>query len=207
MTIPKWLEWGQKLQALARAGLTYTENKFDVERYHAITAIAADMIATHAAADQSVINSIYDSQAGYQTPKVDARGVVFKDDKILLVKELADGGWTLPGGWMDVNETPGENVAREVHEEAGYVVRPVKLMAVYDRRLHGHPPYIFHAYKLFFMCDLLGGEATTSIETGGAEFYALDELPPLSIERTTLEELQRCFVHHHQPDLPTEFDY
>jgi ADP-ribose pyrophosphatase YjhB (NUDIX family) len=206
MTIPKWLEWGQKLQALARAGLSYTENKFDVERYHEITDIAAEIIATHADVDDSVIKSIYDDQVGYQTPKVDARGVVFKDDKILLVKELSDGCWTLPGGWMDVNETPGEAVAREVHEEAGYIVRPVKLMAIYDRRLHGHPPYMFHIYKLFFMCDLIGGEATTSIETGGAEFFDLNNLPPLSITRNTLEEIQRCFVHHHQPDLPTEFD-
>jgi len=206
MIIPRWLEWGQKLQALARAGLTYTENKFDVERYHAITAIAAEIIATHSAVDASVIQSVYDSQVGYQTPKVDSRGVVFQNGKILLVKELADGGWTLPGGWMDVNETPGEAVVREVREESGYYVRAVKLMAVYDRRLHGHPPYLFHIYKLFFMCDLLGGEAAVSIETGGAEFYGLDELPPLSTQRTTLEEIQRCFAHHHQPDLPTEFD-
>jgi ADP-ribose pyrophosphatase YjhB (NUDIX family) len=206
MIVPKWLEWGQNLQALARAGLTYTENKFDVERYHAITAIAAEIVASHIGMDNDVIESIYDSQVGYQTPKVDSRGVVFKENKILLVKELSDGGWTLPGGWMDVNETPGEAVVREVHEEAGYVVRAVKLMAVYDYRMHGHPPYLFHIYKLFFMCDLLGGEATTSIETGGAEFFGLDELPPLSLNRTTPQEIQRCFVHHQQPDLPTEFD-
>jgi ADP-ribose pyrophosphatase YjhB (NUDIX family) len=206
MDIPKWLEWGQKLQALARAGLTYTENKFDVERYHEITNIAAEMVATYSEVDTIVVKSIYDAQVGYQTPKVDARGVVFRDGKILLVKELSDGCWTLPGGWMDVNETPGQAVAREVHEEAGYIVQAVKLMAIYDRRLHGHPAYLFHVYKLFFMCDLLGGEATTSIETGGAEFFGLDNLPPLSLTRTTLEEIERCFVHRQQPNLPTEFD-
>ena len=206
MSNPKWLEWSQKLQSLARAGLTYTENKFDVERYHKISDIAAEIVAEYAAVDMPVIKSIFDAEAGYQTPKVDARGVIFRDDKILLVKELSDGGWTLPGGWMDVGEPPGEAVAREVREEAGYVVRAVKLMAVYDRSMHGHPPYLFYIYKLFFMCDLLGGEATTSIETGGAEFFGMDELPPLSIARTTREEIERCFVHHQQPNLPTEFD-
>jgi ADP-ribose pyrophosphatase YjhB (NUDIX family) len=206
MTNPRWLEWGQKLSALARAGLTYTENKFDVERFHAISAIAAEILAEHAGVDDSVIKSILDNQAGYQTPKLDARGAVFKEDKILLVNELSDGGWTLPGGWMDVDETPSEAVAREVREEAGYIVRASKLAMVYDRRLHGHPPYMFHAYKLFFICDLLGGEATTSIETDGAEFFALDALPPLSLGRTTIEEIERCYAHQRQPDLPTDFD-
>jgi len=206
MSNPKWLEWSQKLNMLASAGLTYSQNKFDVERFHAINDIVAEIMAEHAGVDDSVIKTLLDSQAGYQTPKVDARGAVFQEDKVLLVKELADGGWTLPGGWMDVDETPSEAVAREVREEAGYIVRAVKLAAVYDRRLHGHPPYLFHSYKLFFICDLLGGEATTSIETGGAEFFALDALPPLSIARTTLEEIQCCYAHHHQPDLPTDFD-
>ena len=206
MTTPKWLEWSQKLNMLASAGLTYSQNKFDIERFHAINDIAAEILALHAGVDDSVIKSILDNQAGYQTPKVDSRGAVFKQDKILLVKELSDGGWTLPGGWMDVDETPGEAVAREVREESGYLVRAVKLAMVYDRRLHGHPPYIFHTYKLFFICDLLGGEAATSIETGGAEFFAFDALPPLSLARTTLEEIERCFVHHRQPDLPTDFD-
>jgi ADP-ribose pyrophosphatase YjhB (NUDIX family) len=206
MTDPKWLDWGQKLQALARAGLTYSENKFDLERYQHLSDIAAEIISTYSEVEMPVIKSIFDSQAGYQTPKVDCRGVIFKDGKILLVKELSDGNWTLPGGWIDVNEPPSAAVEREVHEEAGYEVRARKLLLVYDRRWHGHPPYMFHAYKLFFLCDLIGGKATTSIETGGAEFYGRTDFPPLSTERTTLEELERCFFHYDHPDLPTDFD-
>jgi ADP-ribose pyrophosphatase YjhB (NUDIX family) len=206
MTNPKWLEWAQKLQALAQAGLTYTENPYDKERYHAIREIAAEMFANHTDIDLPVMRDLYESQAGYITPKVDVRGVVFRDGQILLVKELADGGWTLPGGWVDVNEPPSTAVEREVWEESGYRVRANKILAIYDRNLHGHPAYIFHIYKLFILCELISGEPTTSLETGGAVFYPKDHLPTLSIARTTQEEIDRFFEHHFHPDWPTDFD-
>ena len=206
MNNPKWLEWAQNLQALAQAGLTYTENPYDVERYHAIRDIAAEMVASNTDIDIQVMRDLYDSQAGYITPKVDVRGVVFRDDEILLVKELMDGCWTLPGGWVDVNEPPSIAVEREVWEESGYRVHAQKILAVYDRNQHGHPAYIFHIYKLFILCELLGGEPTTSLETGGAVFYPNDHLPPLSIARTTGEEIARFFEHRLHPDWPTDFD-
>ena len=147
-------------------------------------------------------------EEGYATPKVDVRGVTFRDDRILLVRELLDGGrWTLPGGWADVNDRPSEAVEREVWEESGYRVRATKLLAVYDRRFHGHqPPHPHGIYKLFFLCDLLGGEPTASVETADAAFFAEDEIPELSISRTTRPQLQRCFAHHRNPSLPTDFD-
>jgi len=204
--IPKWLEWAQKLEALARAGLAYSPNPFDLERYRAIQEIAAGMVATGGQVDLRAVRDLFDAQAGYTTPKVDIRGVVFRDDKILLVRELADGGWTLPGGWVDVNEPPSRAAEREVREESGYLVRAVKLLAVYDRNLHGHPPYLFHVYKLYMACEFLGGKPQESIETGGAEFYPEDRLPQLSIGRTTPEVLQRMFDHHRHPEWPTDFD-
>ncbi|HNT55998.1 MAG TPA: NUDIX domain-containing protein, partial [Anaerolineaceae bacterium] len=130
----------------------------------------------------------------------------FRDDKILLVKERVDGGWTLPGGWIDVGEPPSLAAEREVWEESGYRVRATRLLALFDRNRHGHPAYIFHIYKLFIACDLLGGEPSTSIETDGAEFFAEDALPPLSVPRTSADELTAMFRHHRQPGLPTDFD-
>ena len=147
MTNPKWLEWAQNLQALAQSGLTYSPNPFDIQRYEEIRAIAAEMLSTYSQVDLPIIRDLFDAQAGYTTPKVDSRGVVFKDDRILLVRELADGGFTLPGGWVDVNEPPSSAVEREVWEETGYLVKAKKILAVYDRNKHGHPPYIFHIYK------------------------------------------------------------
>ncbi len=206
MSIPQWLDWAQRLQAIAQSGLTYTQNVFEIERYKAVRRIAAEIVAAHSNMSSEETEVIFEQEKGYATPKIDVRGVVFQDDKILLVKELKDGKWTLPGGWCDVGETPSRATEREVYEESGYRVRATKLLAVYDRNLHDHPPTLMHIYKLFFLCELLGGEATTSIETGGAEFFAQDTLPPLSTGRTTESELHRFFEHLRHPEWPTDFD-
>jgi len=202
----KWLEWAQQLQALSQTGLAFTTNPFDIQRYKEIQQIAAEILSSYTQVDLAVVLGIFQNQTGYATPKVDSRGVVFQNDKILLVKELADGCWTLPGGWMDINESPGRAVEREVREEAGYVVKASKLLAVYDRNKHGHPPYPFHAYKLFFLCDLLEKTEADALETSDAGFYAEDRIPPLSLTRVTNEEITRMFEHHRHPDWPTDFD-
>jgi ADP-ribose pyrophosphatase YjhB (NUDIX family) len=202
----RWLQWVQGLQTIAQAGLTYTQNPFDRERYHQLLEIAAEMLSEGAGMDLPVALKLVQGEIGYATPKLDVRGVIFKGDEILLVKELSDGGWTLPGGWIDLNEPPHLAAEREVWEESGYQVRAVKLLGVYDRNLHGFPPLIYYTYKLFIQCELIGGEATTSIETGGAEFFAEDCLPPLSVARVTLELLARVFEHHRHPEWPTDLD-
>jgi ADP-ribose pyrophosphatase YjhB (NUDIX family) len=204
---PKWLEWARSLQALAQAGLTYTENPFDRERYVKIRQIAAEIMATYTEADLARIDELFKEEQGYQTPKVDVRGVVFKDDQILLVRELADQGrWTLPGGWADVNESPGEAVVRETYEESGFRTRAVKLLALYDRSRHAHPPMALYAYKLFFLCELIGGAPMASIETDGAAFFPEHAIPELSVARVTPPQITRFFEHHRHPDWPTDFD-
>lgn len=205
--IPKWLEWGRRLQATAQSGLAYTQNPFDIERYHAIAEIAAEIIAAGSGEPLERLNALFGSQEGYTTPKIDVRGALFQDDRLLLVPELLDGGrWTLPGGWADAWESPSRSVEREMVEESGFEVKAFHLAAVYDRALHGHPPYYFSSYKLFFLCERTGGEARASIETGLARFFAEDQLPELSISRTTDEEIAMLFRHHRDPSLPTEFD-
>jgi ADP-ribose pyrophosphatase YjhB (NUDIX family) len=206
MTHPQWIDWAQRLQALAQSGLAYSPNEYDRERYEAVQKIASEMLGAAAGIDLPALDKLFANEAGYATPKIDIRGVVFQDGKILLVRELIDGGWTLPGGWVDVNEPPSRAVAREVWEESGYEVRPVKLLAVYDRNLHGHPPYIFHIYKLYIRCELTGGAPADSNETSGAAFFAQDELPPLSVARTTPEVLSRMFAHYDHPHWPADFD-
>jgi ADP-ribose pyrophosphatase YjhB (NUDIX family) len=202
----QWLAWAQRLEALAQSGLAYSENPFDRERYEAVRRIAAEMVAGCTGADPNLVDDLFAGQAGYATPKVDVRGVVFRDDAILLVKERTDGRWTLPGGWADVGESPAEATEREVYEESGYRARAVKLLALYDRNRHGHTPYIFHIYKVFFRCELLGGEPTQSIETAGVGFFREDSLPELSLGRVTPDEIARFFEHLRHPDWPTDFD-
>ena len=207
MTNPKWLEWAQRLQGLAQNGMSFSENPFDIERYQAVSEIAAEMVSAGSGANIDDIKGFYNSQSGYATPKLDVRGAIFEGDQILLVRELLDHGrWTLPGGFVDVNDRPGAAVEREVREEAGYEVRAVKLAMVYDRNSHPHPPYIFHVFKLFFICDLLGGAPADSHETAGAQFFPIDNLPELSLARVTPQQLQRTYEHFRNPDLPTEFD-
>jgi ADP-ribose pyrophosphatase YjhB (NUDIX family) len=202
----KWLELAQKLQSIAQSGLFYSNNEFEIERYKMVMDIAEEMISIKTGFEKVEIHRLFMSEAGHSTPKVDVRGVVFKDDKILLVKEKVDGKWTVPGGWADVGSTPSENAEREVFEESGYRVKAKKVLAVYDRNKQGHTPYIFHLYKIFFLCDLIGGESKTSFETEDVGFFGLDELPELSIGRITRKQIERFFEHYKNPDLPTDFD-
>lgn len=207
MTTPKWLDWSQRIQSIAQAGLAYSTNPFDQERYKDLGKIAAEIMSAQSESDFGEVMRIFEAQSGYATPKVDVRGVVFKNHRILLVRELLDGGkWTLPGGWADVDESPGKAVEREVREEAGVIVKAKKLLAVYDRNLQGHPPAAFNAYKLFFLCDLLAEATPDPIETAEPTYFAENALPELSLARVTAAELKRMFEHHRHPDLPTDFD-
>ena len=207
MNEPKWLRWSRKIQALSQSGLLYSDNEFDRERYHELSDLAAKMAAEECGMAGEEIKVLFDAQEGYATPRVDIRGVVFKNDSILLVRELMDGGrWTLPGGWVDVDEPPSLAVERELQEEAGVIARAKKLLAVYDRNLHGHPYYYFHIYKLFFLCDLLGETVASPLETSSPTFFRETEIPELSLGRVTPEEITRFFEHHRNPSLPTDFD-
>jgi ADP-ribose pyrophosphatase YjhB (NUDIX family) len=207
MSIPSWLTWSRRLQAIAQSGLTYCKDQFDIQRYHEIRAIAAEMLAAGSGeSDPQPLENLFAQQSGYATPKIDTRVAAFKNNKILLVHELEDGCWTLPGGWADVGEPPSVAAAREAREESGYEVRITKLAAVFDRNLHGHPPYAFHAYKLFFLAEVTGGSPQHSHETGGAEFFDEHNLPPLSLIRVTPKQIAHLFEHLRHPELPTSFD-
>ncbi len=207
MNDPKWLAWARALQSLTQNSLAYTNNPFNIERLQQIQQVAAEILADYAGEDMGKLHGLFADQSGYATPKVDVRGAVFRDNKILLVSENLDAGhWTLPGGWADVTDSPSEAVIREIREESGFEARPVKLAAVYDRNRRGHPPYFFSIYKFFFICDLTGGAAQNSIETSGVDFFGEHELPELSIARVTPEEIATLFDHYRHPELPTEFD-
>ena len=205
---PNWLRWAKQLAALAQNGLTYSDNEYEIDRYQQIRQIAAEMMAAGFDLDAKTFLDLFSRERGYATPKVDVRGVVFRDDRILLVKEKLDDGWTLPGGWADPCQSPSEAVAREVFEESGFEVRVTKLAAVYDRSKHPHQPLMpFHLYKMFFLCEITGGQAQESYETTGVEFFAETEIPAkLSISRTLPFQITRMFEHHRYPALPTDFD-
>jgi ADP-ribose pyrophosphatase YjhB (NUDIX family) len=203
---PEWLDWAKQLQALAQTGLAFVNNEYDRERYTAVMAIAAAMVAARTEDQPDRLAGIFAAERGYATPKVDVRAAAFRDGRILLVKERADGGWTLPGGWADIGDSPRGAVEREAREESGFEVQAVKLAAVYDRNRHEHTPHLYHIWKLFFVCEITGGAAGSSLETEAAEFFALDGLPPLSIGRVTARQIAHMFEHRLHPEWPTTFD-
>jgi ADP-ribose pyrophosphatase YjhB (NUDIX family) len=172
-----------------------------------VRAIAAEMLAAGAGLETGAVVRFFDAEDGYATPKVDVRGVVFQDGRLLLVREASDGLWTLPGGWADVNQSPAESVVREVREESGFETRAVKLLAVLDRSRHGHSPaFPFHVYKFFVRCDIVGGRPAASAETTAVDFFAETALPPLSISRVTEGQIRRMFEHLRNPDWPCDFE-
>lgn len=203
---PRWLTWAREVAALAQSGLHYTTNEFDKQRYERLAAIAAEMIASQSNLSEADLSALFFAQKGYATPKVDVRAAVFHENRLLMVRERMDGGWTMPGGWADVGDVPSNAAERETREEAGYLVRAVRLIGIYDANRTG-PLELYHAYKMVFLCELLGGEAAPSNETSEVQFFAQNEIPAhLSGERTRPRHIQDAFAVLAQPGLPVVFD-
>ena len=208
-TDPAWLRWAKELHAIGHIGLEYTDNNhYDRDRYTRVREIAAEILAAGGDIGPAEVLERWNREQGYITPKVDVRAVVFDDsERILLVRERADGLWSLPGGWADVNESAAGVVAREVWEEANMQVRPVRLLAVLDRSLQGHRPlFAYHVYKMFFLCDIVSGTPAAGDEALDAAFFAADALPELSTSRVMAHQILRMREHLRDPSLPADFD-
>jgi ADP-ribose pyrophosphatase YjhB (NUDIX family) len=201
-----WVHWARELLTMSQTGLTYSTDSFDVVRYNRIREIALAMLASGSGTELASVARIFAAEKGHATPKLDVRAFVLKEGRVLLVRERSDGLWSLPGGWADVGESPSEAIAREVREESGYEVRITRLLALYDRERHNHPPHPLYAYKLFFLGELTGGTAQTSDETDAVGFFPRDELPALSLDRIVPAQLMRLFELANDPRSPADFD-
>ena len=194
-----WKKWAQELQFLAQCSLAYSKDKFDRERSERIREIACEMLSYKYDLPIEKIKMDFASEIGYQTPKVETRAAIIKDDKILLVKEQLDGKWALPGGYQDVNVSIRENVIKEASEEAGAVVQPLKVVAVLDYNRPHHVNFPLGMVKIFVLCEYINHSFNENTETLGAEFYSLDDLPELSLTRTTKKQLEMCFECYKDP--------
>jgi ADP-ribose pyrophosphatase YjhB (NUDIX family) len=201
-----WLAWAREIQALAQTGLAYSESEYAAQRYQRLMAIAAEMVHSHAGLAVGPLSEDFIAQPGYATPKVDVRGAVLRDGRILLVQERSDERWCMPGGWADVGDLPSEVAVREVREESGFNVVPRKVLGVYDANRSGAPLEFYHAYKVIFLCDLEGGDARPSSETAAVGFFSFDNLPPLSANRTHKRHLAEVQAHLRDPHRPAAFD-
>lgn len=195
-----WKQWAQELQFLAQCSLAYSKDKFDRERSERIREIACEMLSFKYDLPLEKIKMDFAGEIGYQTPKVETRAAVIKDNKILLVREQFDGKWALPGGYQDVNMSIRENVIKESSEEAGAVVNPIKVVAVLDYNRHHHVNFPLGMVKIFVLCEYINHSFNENTETLGAEFYSLDDLPELSLTRTTKKQLEMCFECYKDPE-------
>ena len=189
----EWLSFVQRIQAIAQNGLAYCTNEFDIERYEELRTLSVAMMSKYTDADPQIVRAVFAGESGYQTPKVDIRAVVKENGKLLLVQESSDGKWALPGGWADIGYTPTEVAVKEVKEETGLDVRPLRLIAVHDKKIHQHPPSPHYVYKIFILCERIGGKMVTGIETLSVGFFGEHEIPSLSDARNTIEQITMCF--------------
>jgi ADP-ribose pyrophosphatase YjhB (NUDIX family) len=200
---------GIRLAALSQDGLTFGADDYDLDRYRQMSRLAAELLAAVSgrSAEDLAVELGHDS--GYATPKVDVRGVIFDDsERVLLMRERTDGRWSLPGGWAEPGDAPSIAVTREILEETGYHSTAVKLIACWDRHVQGHRPVLpVDVYKLFFLCRADGTvQEPAALETLDVGWFAVGELPPLSLGRVNRRQVERALAHHRDPSLPTEFD-
>ena len=194
-----WLDLIIELQSLAQAGLTYGKDIYDKERYERIREISAEMMSNIADVPLEKVKGLFCNEIGYQTPKIDTRAAIFKDNKILLVHEN-NGKWSLPGGWCDVNISVSENTIKEVKEESGLEVVTKSVIAVQDRAKHNLPVYAYGVCKIFMLCSVVGGEFVENIETTGFDYFAEGDIPELATEKNNEEQIKLCFEAYHSMD-------
>lgn len=204
----QWLDWAMELQSIAQAGLTYSKNPFDIERFQRIRDLSAEIVSQHTDLGIEKVKDLFCNERGYQTPKIDTRAVVIQDEKILLVKEKLSlcGEWSIPGGWVDVNQSIRDNAIKEAKEEAGVDVVPERLIALLDRNKHNTPTLAYGICKIFVLCRVVGGVFEKNIETEESGYFPLDALPPLSVQRNTKEQIEMCFAAYYDPEWKVIFD-
>ena len=202
----KWIKWAMEIQSLAQVGLAYTNNAYDIERYERLREISAEMIEEKSNISLEKVKDLFCNEKGYQTPKIDTRAAIFKDNKILLVHEN-NGTWSLPGGWCDVLESVKSNTIKEVKEETGLDVETLKIISVQDRNKHNKPIYAYGVCKIFVLCNIVAGEFIENIETTEIKYFLLDEIPDnLAEEKTNKEQIEMCFKAFNDKSWETQFD-
>jgi ADP-ribose pyrophosphatase YjhB (NUDIX family) len=203
---PRWIAWAREIQALSQTGLAFSTAPYDIQRYTRMMEIAAEITESQTGISAEALRDTFMRQPGYATPKIDVRGAVVRDDRILLVQERIDQRWCLPGGWADVGDIPSAMVAREIREESGIEATAKKVVGVYDANRTGRPLEFYHAFKIIFLCEITGGSLRGSDETLAAGFFSFDDLPPLSSPRTDSRHLIEIQAHLRDERRPTAFD-
>jgi ADP-ribose pyrophosphatase YjhB (NUDIX family) len=202
----KWIEWVTEMQSIAQAGLTFAESSYDLDRYEKLRNLSIRIMQEYTGLTHEKLKNLFANETGYQTPKVDIRCAVFRQGKILMVREKIDCKWSLPGGWADVNSSVSESAVRECSEEAGAIVEPKRIIAVHFANKRNVSIYPYTIYKIFVECELKEYGFMENLETLGSEFFGRDELPELSVERNNMDQVLMCFDAAKSPSFEAIFD-
>lgn len=192
---PKWLEWAKEIQFIAQAGIEYSPDPFDRERFVRLREMAAEMLAAMTELPLEKVHDLFCNETGFQTPKLDSRAAIIREGKILLVQER-DGLWAMPGGWVDVDQTIATNLVKETREEAGLAVKVGRLVALHEySRRNCRRPFPYNIIKAFVLCEAIGEpHLVENPETRAVQWFAPDALPPLHTGKQTAGQVAMCFA-------------
>ncbi len=197
---PNWLNWAKRIQSLAQQGLSYTKDKYELDRYQQLRDLSVEIMNEYTDETPEKIKDLFCFERGYQTPKNDVRGAILVEDDILLVHEKIDNKWAMPGGWCDIGLSIRENIKKECLEEAGAVVNPTKLVCVLDWVSNTKAPLPYAIYKTVMLCNFDGYKFQDNTETMEAEFFNRYDLPELSEGRTNEFLINLCFEARDNPE-------
>ncbi|MFY0602138.1 MAG: NUDIX hydrolase [Cyclobacteriaceae bacterium] len=184
------LQYLKRVQAMAKTGLAYAQDPYDIERYEELRDSTNTLLSDSSNQNLEDISYHFEKLDPYPTPKVDVRGLILKQGKVLLIQEISDQQWALPGGWCDIGFSPSENIIKEAREESGFEVAVDRFLAIWDKSKHDHPEALEYVYKLCFLCSITGGQLNPGHEALDAAFFDIDQLPPLSLHRNTESQIQ-----------------
>ncbi|WP_103068744.1 NUDIX hydrolase [Aquimarina sediminis] len=201
------LELIKRVKSLSEIGLVYAQDEYDKERYEELHSISLELLGIISNKPLVALNDFFMPNKDYPTPKIDIRGIVLnKENQILLVKEKLDQKWSLPGGWGDIGFSPSEVIIKEIEEETGLQSKVSRLLALYDKKCHPHPPQPFYVYKMVFLCEVIEGRIDTSFDIEEARYFDIDKLPELSEDRILQSQIEQLHTSVIKGDQKVYFD-
>lgn len=197
----------KRLRSIADIGLLYCNNEYDKARYLELQEISIRLLSKVSGHSPEDLKESFPLYKDYPTAKVDIRGLVLSfDKKILLVKESADNKWSLPGGWADIGHSPKEVIVKEFKEETGLDVIPQVLLAVFDKRMHAHPPQSFYVYKMVFYCTAISSQLDKGFDVLDVKYFDISNLPELSEDRILKSQIELLYKKVIESDCKAYFD-
>lgn len=106
------------------------------------------------------------------------------DGKILMIRRTDNDKYSIPGGGLEVGETPSQAVVREVSEETGIDVTVTGLVGVFsnpDHVIAYDDGEVRQEFSICFTADPIGGEPRTSAESKAVEWVTMEDLETLDV--------------------------